>query len=435
MSSHPLGYSLDVSNPNPAARSLWQHLLVWDLPKVALVTLTWMAFFNLASLDISKEEVGLDAQVLAKLAGIAIAGLLGAWGWLTQSRVRRLCSTDWMLGISAFLVLYFIAALTGYNRIASTISVICLLATVLLTSFSIVASGWYRTFHAAALGVLLYCIASLLFWAVAPEAAMFAEPLPEGEFAMRLRGLSHPNTLGQYSGLTLAVSVVLWIDRRINTWLAGTVVLLAIVCLAGSFSRASILASGLSLAFAFRSRLPVTRAIVPLLLLTSLICFSGVLFSGAVDFDSQIDLLVQKLSKSGEAEELTSATGRADIWAKTVELIAQRPLLGYGANTSKDLLIDYSQYTHNLFLNTALSGGVLCLVITVWIALGRLLQALRQPNVYADLILAFILVNGLVENVIYAPIPAAMTIFWILALTSESHVVRARSQREIPALN
>lgn len=406
-----------------------------SLPNIALAAIVWMSFFNLVSLNVDKEDVGLDAQVLAKLAGLAVAGVVGAYGYLTSASLRKLCTSGWMLGISVFMGIYFVAAIAGYNRINSAVATGCLLASILVTTFSVSENGWYRTFYAAYLGLVLYCICSILYWLVAPDSAMFAEPLPEGQFAMRLRGLSHPNTLGQYSGMTVAVSIVLWVNRKIPTWAAAIALVMGLACLGGSLSRASMLATVFSLAFIYRKQVFSGRWIMPVLLGVAIVSFGIALFSEQLDLEGQFAQLLQKLSKSGDAEELTSATGRADIWAKTIELVSYRPLLGYGANTSKDLLIEYSQYTHNMYLNTALSGGVICMAITVWIAIGRFFQSFRMPNVYADLVLVFILISGMVENVIYAPLPAAMTIFWILALTSQSGVVRRERQRELPELN
>jgi O-antigen ligase len=68
--------------------------------------------------------------------------------------------------------------------------------------------------------------------------------------------------------------------------------------------------------------------------------------------------LINLVSKSGTTEELTSGTGRSEIWGASVRLIARRPLTGYGAATSKDLLADYTRYTHNMLLNVGLSGGI-----------------------------------------------------------------------------
>ena len=314
-----------------------------SFPKLALWTVVWMAFFNLVSFNVDKDEVGLDAQVLVKLMGVAVAGCVGAWGWLHSQEMRKLCSTGWMFGIAAFLGLYFVAGLFGIDRVVSLITTICLLATVLVTCFSVTLNGWYRTFFAAYLGVVLYCFCSLAFWCVSPDAAMFAEPLPEGQFALRFRGLSHPNTVGQYGGMAIALSLVLWWNQKLNRWLALAGLLMGTACLAGSLSRASMLATALCLAFVYRDKLLNRRWIMPGLLSLGLICFAGVFFSQYLDLEAGLDAVVQKLSKSGEAEELTSATGRADIWARTLQLVAERPLLGFGANTSKYLLSEYSQ--------------------------------------------------------------------------------------------
>lgn len=388
---------------------------------LAMIAIFMMSFFNVVTLDINKDEVKLDGAVLIKLATIALAGLTGFYGLLVSSRMRQLCSTGWMLGVFAFWVFYFLAACVADIKLPSIITAICLLAAILATNYSIATNGWQRTFFVGFAGVVFYCFCSIIFRLLAPEQAIFMEPLPEGEFAARMRGLSHPNTLGQYSGLAVSISLVLWLNRKISRSLATGIFLMGVVCLVGSLSRASMISTVVAIAFVYRGYFLSPRWLPFGLVALAVGCFAFVFLSSQLDFERRIEALTAKLSKSGDSEELTTATGRADIWAKTIELIAERPTLGYGPNTSKELLSDYSQYTHNMFLNVALSGGVMCLLLTMIVTVGRLWQCFQSPDIVADLILIYLLFNGMVENVIYEPIPAAMTVFWLLTLASRNY--------------
>ncbi len=46
------------------------------------------------------------------------------------------------------------------------------------------------------------------------------------------------------------------------------------------------------------------------------------------------------LTRSGSVSELTTLTGRTEIWAVAADLIAQRPLLGWGYNGTEQLIAD-----------------------------------------------------------------------------------------------
>jgi O-antigen ligase len=122
------------------------------------------------------------------------------------------------------------------------------------------------------------------------------------------------------------------------------------------------------------------------------------------------------LSKSGDTSELTSATGRADIWAFAIRKVADRPLTGFGAATSKYYMQDYSSYTHNLIINVLFSTGVFGGLLALLMCIGRIISLFTNHHVVADAIVAFILVNGLFENVIFSFLAGMPTIIWITGL-------------------
>ena len=138
--------------------------------------------------------------------------------------------------------------------------------------------------------------------------------------------------------------------------------------------------------------------------------------SATTDLGSAIESKLAVVSKSGDAEELTTATGRAEIWAYSIKLIVQQPVFGYGAATSKWFLSDYSLYTHNLVLNVAFSTGVFGGLACLMMVLGRVSSVIYRPHRIADALLVFILVNGMFENVIFSILCGLPTIVWIIAM-------------------
>jgi O-antigen ligase len=134
------------------------------------------------------------------------------------------------------------------------------------------------------------------------------------------------------------------------------------------------------------------------------------------DIESKIGSKLGMLSKSGDASELTSATGRTEIWGKAIELISKEPLFGYGAATSKFLLKDFSMHTHNLVLNVAFSTGIIGGFVALCMCLGRFFRLFVERHPIADALVVFILVNGLFENVIFSILCGLPTILWTVGL-------------------
>jgi len=144
--------------------------------------------------------------------------------------------------------------------------------------------------------------------------------------------------------------------------------------------------------------------------------FALMVVSTQVDLGAKLKEKMAIVSKSGDADELTSATGRSEIWAYTIRLLAERPIVGYGAATSKYYLERYSRYTHNMILNVAFSTGIIGGFACVMMVLGRIRALFSISHPLPDGIVAFIVLNGFFENVIFAVITGMPTILWIMTL-------------------
>jgi O-antigen ligase len=186
--------------------------------------------------------------------------------------------------------------------------------------------------------------------------------------------------------------------------------------LVGSISRTSMLATIVAVVFLYRDVIFQRKFRLPLVGL-GLVGVTGlILLLGTTDVEQWIMSKIPFFSKSGDSEELFSATGRSEIWAYTIQLIGERPLTGYGAATSKYFLSEYSLYTHNLILHIAFSTGVVGGLAAVWMCLGRAIALFTDPHPIADALVAFVLINGLFENVIFAILAGLPTMIWTIAL-------------------
>jgi len=196
-----------------------------------------------------------------------------------------------------------------------------------------------------------------------------------------------------------------------------SLILIALAALVNSLSRTSLVATVFALAVAYRHVFLKPEYFQRYVIAACFGTLGFMILSTQVDIGAKIKEKMTLVSKSGDAEELTSATGRADIWAYTIRLISIKPLIGYGAATSKFYLADYSQYTHNMILNVAFSTGIIGGFAMLMMVLGRLRAMLTVSHPLADGILMFIIVNGCFENVIFSIICGMPTIVWIMALS------------------
>lgn len=376
------------------------------------------ATLNLISLNADKSTVELDAQVIVKLLAVAAAGLYGMLGFLTDHRVREIAFSFPVNCFMAIIGLYFLVSPFGLSPGTSLVSSISILAVFLMTLTALVNLGQDKTIRIIFLSTSTFILGSWVAYVLFPEIGVFAEPVGDGEIKMRMGGLAHPNTLGQCAAFCILTGTYIYYSSKQRSRLILTMILCAVLALLFSLSRSSILATVLALAVGYRTSLFKGRRVVhAAALFVSLAIVAIMAASTQYEFGTLLNEKAQQLSKSGDSEEIFSATGRGEIWAETIRLIKEKPVFGYGPATSKYLLEDYSLYTHNFFLNIGLSCGVGGIILALLMTLARVRKLFLRSNPVADGLVAFILINGIFENVIFGNISGLPTICWVIGLT------------------
>ena len=390
-----------------------------NMPLVTLigyVSLFLIAFGNLVNVEADNDSVGFGGQALVKVMLLALGGLYGGIGVLTDFKVRRLLLSFPMMWMSLLLLLFFVSvptSVTVVTSLASTISITCVL---LMTATALVQIGVKNVLNTVFYAAGAFVLGSWFAYFFVPEIGVFLEATTEGQFIPRMGGLSHPNTLGQVAGFTLVLSLILYRDDKKFSWVRAIVIVAALAALLGSLSRTSLIASVIAVMSIFRMHIFQRRYALAAIVCGMVGLAALMVVSMVVDIESKVSKKLGALSKSGDAAELTSATGRTDIWAETIRLVSKRPAVGYGAATSKELLEDYSKHTHNLVLNVALSTGVLGGILCAWMCINRFLNLFIAHHPIADSLVVFVLVNGLFENVIFSILCGLPTMIWIIAL-------------------
>ncbi|MEZ6090864.1 MAG: O-antigen ligase family protein [Pirellulaceae bacterium] len=300
------------------------------------------------------------------------------------------------------------------DRNFSIAAFVSLGAVTLLIPAAIQVLGAGRFLLAVAAGLITFLIGSWIAYLFFPEIGIFKEQVSQTEVVQRMGGLGHPNELGLYSAFTAVLFAVLGYARRLPWWLAGTAILLAFATLVVCFSRTSIAIAFVGLLVVFRHELLTRHAITNLLLLSVLLLPVLFYVAGTGQLDWYIDDALQKVSKSGTSDELTTATGRTEIWAYALKMIGEQPLHGYGYVTARFVMEDHSYHCHNIVLNMSLYTGVVggLLLMSILFYLGSMI--LREPRYEVDGLMGVILAGGLIDGMLFAPVPSAS----ILILTS-----------------
>ena len=263
--------------------------------------------------------------------------------------------------------------------------------------------------------LLLAMALSLLLYVLVPAQAM--TPTENGRI-LRLSGLfGSPNNLGRAAALTILLAVVLW--PRIGRWRGAALVALALAlggsCLSLSDNRGSLL--GLTVALAVFALGRQRMLAVGL----SVIVVSVVLWmAAALDLP---DSLLGLVSRSGRISEVTTLTGRTEIWRAVWVMIQNAPLLGYGYASSREVIPLGFQgafgwtttSAHNLWLQAWLTTGALGLVLVLAAQAAWLREAWLRHHPARDAVISFVMVVGIFEASALGPSVNLMTFVWCWA--------------------
>lgn len=259
---------------------------------------------------------------------------------------------------------------------------------------------------------------SLLLYAAFPERVMVPT---EGGTVMRLAGIfGSPNNIGRAAALALLTSLMLcyMLPRGRAALLMITALALSAACLYLSGSRASSLALLLGATVVLLHRRPWLAATA----VVAACCGALVLF-----FMPELRLeLASMISRSGRISEVTTFTGRTQIWSFVLQKIADAPLIGYGFATTREVIPDgyftmwgwTTTSAHNLWLQVWITTGLVGLVLIVISQLAWLREFVRQPNPVRDGLVVFLLVIGLFEAGPMGPSVNLLTMvmIWAMAL-------------------
>jgi O-antigen ligase len=419
----------------------------YELAVTLILLSPWIHWLFTSNVQKNVEEsmaVGLGTYM--RISMVALAGVIGVSQFL-KSRSNSHKGVPFYLTLLGGFVLY--ALLSTVYSIEQRYTLVRSSEFIFFFGFLLGFHCWLKDktrlnktlsiyFMIMTCGILLNVIALVLF----PERVWW------WRVSDRCQGLlDHPNTLGAFC--MLSYPVLMWKYPRLNS--AGKVLLVLLFCIVLfihilSGSRASLATSlfGFFLWFLILNR-------ADLYSLAKVLSLALIIFFGVV-------VLLQSRPSSfrREVTGATNLTGRTEFWRGCVQLIKERPLMGYGYGVGGKIWDDprfhrseqflwagsAKSSLHNGYLSMAIGLGIIGLLLwlsLIFIPIWRVMCI--GPCGYKTLVVVM-LFQGLLLNCFETSIASGSQIitslvFWLFLIIAGRLPFLLSSQRtgEIPAVS
>lgn len=397
---------------------LWVFFTAGSGNTGALVTLlifilitTELSFRNRALSDTS-----IDAQNLFKAAIWGSGLLVALLNWRTLKNGLKQPSGYLMAALAIWFV---VSATYSPIKLFSFGAAISFLSVVLfgIVVRQLIPEKLLLRAIIAVMGIMLF--ASLVLYLIAPDRVMAQM---EGGSILRLAGLfGTPNSLGRIAALIVLLCVVaIRVDAiKIHSPLILAVGFSAIACLILSQSRTAAVALICAAAIVLLIERPLMLMVLATTASLALMIF---LLS-----DIRIEDMALIFSRTGYVSEVTTMTGRTEIWSFFWNEIQKEPVLGYGYGSSKYLMpLLYrtfwgwtTTHAHNMWIQTLFSAGAIGFALLLAVFVTQLTYCHRSKDIASLAILSFVFIIGLAEANAVNGAPSVLTIFWSLWLVAK----------------
>jgi exopolysaccharide production protein ExoQ len=152
-----------------------------------------------------------------------------------------------------------------------------------------------------------------------------------------------------------------------------------------------------------------------------------------MSYGMSLATLLKTISRTGLESEVFTLTGRTDLWRAALEMIAERPLFGWGFNSTEEhfsLLFNQDFFgtavnPHQMLLHLAMGTGLIGAFLALSLFAFRIKNLFERPNTLDDLLTLFILIYGLTEVDLFGTPLFTSLIFFRVAL--QDGAIRSRS--------
>lgn len=246
-------------------------------------------------------------------------------------------------------------------------------------------------------------------------------PPSDVETEYRLQGFSgHPNTFGQMAAILCLLVVAAYRGGAIGKCVSLLALAIGLAALLACRSRFALTGFLVSWAFvALRGR-PIGRVLV----MATLILAAGAAIYAAVLPRQELNILLSSLSRTGDASEMFTLTGRVDLWGAATQPISRAPLFGYGFVGTEGMLSEFLPRNfvgatinpHNMFIQSLMSLGFVGTAPAFALFGLLLVLVFARPDPLRDQMTIFVLINGFGEAEVFStPVFLNFVLYWAIA--------------------
>ncbi|HPJ94468.1 MAG TPA: O-antigen ligase family protein [Deltaproteobacteria bacterium] len=400
----------------------------YELVIIMILLSPWVHFLFATNIPVDPEDVlnatgSIEPSTYIRTSIVLFAGSIGVYKFLQSQSLDEGKIPVYFYVFGAFLLYALLS--TSYSidrrytfiRTAEFIAFFCFLMGFFfwLKDSAHMDKTLDIFFLIIALGTIINASILVLF----PDRAWWWQA-PE-----RLQGfMAHPNTLGSFC--MISYPVLLWEYNRQGTTLrlfilALLSMLLVMHILSGS--RTSLAASFIG----FAAWHIILKKKLTFILITAIVLFGGLF------------LVQSRLPgfERAESNSITHLTGRTQFWLGSLELAAEKPILGYGyavegkiwedprfqSNKSQLWMGSAKSSIHNGYLSVAIGLGFVGLIIWMTIIIPPFWHVLYLPTDYYKALFLVVLIQLLLTNVFESAISSSRSLesimfwmFWIIAI-------------------
>jgi O-antigen ligase len=399
-------------------------IIVWNVLRgnraATLLHLFAVAFLMHAIFRVRDyQDKDVDFQVIIKIGlwiTVMIVALIHVRKW--ASLVFQPVNLPWIL----FLAWLIVTTVVSQNPIYSLVSAFTVVACVIFCAYIFSVFDTFSIFITILAAIVLFCIVSIIVYFAIPEFGHYVYWVNQERFiSPRLAGIAgSANNMALVAGFGLVVVGLYARELHQVSWIVVPIVV--IIC-------------GTALVMT-NSRMPLAMTVIilsatyilswrRLYAAVFLISIALLLVAAVLPFGQE--LLLKTISRSGDVGEVTSVTGRTEIWYAVLKLAELQPLTGYGYASSVFVLPQHANdvgfttsHAHNLILQLLLTTGWIGVILFALSIVGVIVRASLHRDRVTFCMLAFVLLNGITESSGFTTLANACTLAFAIAVTFPS---------------
>lgn len=373
----------------------------------------------------AKHNINLYAAILLTLLipyKLFIPPVIALWFLYQLSQFKTISwkgyfSNFWLLIPLCFFLLHAVAYLFSSNKHEALFAIEVKLSFLFLPFLFFNSSFGKKEFSTISYAFVLSCLVAVLICTINSVIHYFSQGdlLTYNSYSL----FQHPSYFAMYLVFSLIVILIIELEFIKSKLFSITLKILAaaiiVIGIVLSSSKMGLLSLGLLIPCILFYKLLKSKKYV----LTAVLAI-GFVVSGIVVFN--LDFMpVERLKSafkfynSNQATDKTTTESNAVrvlVWNEAIELIKEKPLLGYSPADANDVL--YAAYekagltgalkehlnAHNQFLQTSIGLGLFGAVLLLLQTLGVLIVGFVRKNIWALLFGILVIVNFLVESML-----------------------------------